>query len=441
MATRIFRSERVVLPDGVRPAAVQVSGGRIVAIGGPADFAQSRAESIDCGSDVLMPGVIDTHVHVNEPGRTDWEGYRTATRAAAAGGVTTIVDMPLNSIPATTSLKALEQKRAAAAGQCAIDTGFWGGVVPGNLAELRPMVGSGARGFKCFLVESGVEEFGFVTERELRPALIELARLGVPLLAHAEVPGPLREPQGDGRRYASYLASRPRASENEAVELLARLCREIPGARVHIVHLSSADALPWLFATPGLTAETCPHYLHFAAEEVPDGATPFKCAPPIRERENRERLWAALGAGLLPMIASDHSPCTPSLKKLEQGDFSRAWGGISGLQLALPVVWTEAQRRGFELSQLSRWMSSGPAQLAGLTGRKGALVPGADADFCVFAPEKMFRVEPARIEHKHKITPYAGEELSGLVRSTWLRGERVFDAEGGFAPEPSGKLL
>lgn len=439
MPTRVFRGERVLLPGGLRPAAIQVLQGRIVAIGGPSEFAEG--ETIECGSAVLMPGVVDTHVHLNEPGRTEWEGVRTATRAAAAGGVTALVDMPLNSIPATTTLQALEQKRAAARGQCAVDLGFWGGVVPGNLAELAPMVRAGARGFKCFLVDSGVPEFERVSERDLRPALAELARLQVPLLVHAELPGPLRKPQGDGRLYANYLASRPRAAEDEAVGLLARLCSEIPGARVHVVHLSSADALPWLFSNPSLSAETCPHYLHFASEDIPDGATAFKCAPPIRESENRERLWAALGAGLISMIASDHSPCTPALKELEQGDFSQAWGGISGLQLALPVVWTEASRRGFDLSQLSRWMSLGPARLAGLGGRKGALTVGADADFCLFEPEARFRVEPARIEHRHKLTPYAGEELVGLVRSTWLRGERVFDADGGFSAQPLGEFL
>ena len=270
--------------------------------------------------------------------------------------------------------------------------------------------------------------------------MIELARLGVPLLAHAELPGPLSEPAGDTRLYSSYLASRPRASEDEAIALLARLCRET-GARVHVVHLSSADALPLLATAPGLTAETCPHYLHFAAEEIPAGATAFKCAPPIRERENRERLWAALGAGLLPMIASDHSPCTPLLKKLTQGDFAQAWGGISGLQLALSIVWTEASRRGFGLSELARWMCEGPARLAGLSARKGALVVGADADLIAFAPDETFLVEPARIEHKHKITPYAGETLRGVVRSTYLRGECVYEAGAGVLNKPQGQLI
>jgi len=417
----ILFSRRVVLADGVRPAAVHVDDGRIAAITGAA------AGAVDCGDAAILPGLVDAHVHLNEPGRTEWEGFATATAAAAAGGITTLVDMPLNSIPATTTAAALDRKREAAAGQCAIDVGFWGGVVPGNAGELTALAAAGARGFKCFLVDSGVAEFPAVGEDELRRALPILARLGLPLLVHAELPGPIvaAAPTGDPRRYATYLASRPPAAEEQAIALMARLCVET-GARVHIVHLSAASALPILrearAAGVPLTAETCPHYLHFSAEDIPDGATPWKCAPPIRERANRERLWGALEERLLDMVVSDHSPCTPALKR---GHFAEAWGGIAGLQLALPVTWTEARARGFGLADVARWMAASPARLAGLSGRKGAIVVGADADLVVFSPEARFRVAPEALRHRHKLTPYAGEELHGVVEKTYLRGREI----------------
>jgi allantoinase len=426
---RVVRSQRVLTPEGLRAAAVQVEEGRITAVA-EWDALPAGAELTDYGDALVMPGVVDTHVHVNEPGRTEWEGFRSATEAAAAGGITTLVDMPLNSVPVTTSLKAFNEKRAAARGQLRVDVGFWGGVVPGNVAELWPMVEAGVLGFKCFLIDSGIEEFRWVRERDLRPAMEELARLHVPLLVHAEVADAMpAKVLGDPRAYATYLASRPRASEDQAVALAARLCGET-GARTHIVHHSSSDALPLLReAKRGgapLTAETCPHYLHFAAEEIPDGRTEFKCAPPIRERENREALWSALGEGVLDMVASDHSPCTPALKKQEQGRFDEAWGGVSGLQLALPVTWTEASRRGYGVEKLGQWMCAAPARLAGLHRQKGALARGHDADLCVWRPEESFRVDPARLHHKHKLTPYAGHELRGVVEATWLRGEPVF---------------
>ena len=420
----LVRSRRMLPPGGLRPASMLVRDGRIVSIG-ELDATVAGARRVDAGDDVVMPGVVDTHVHVNEPGRTDWEGFRTATEAAAAGGITTIVDMPLNSIPVTTTRAALRAKREAARGQLSVDAAFWGGVVPGNLGELRPMAEDGIAGFKCFLIDSGIEEFGWVGEAELRPAMAELRRLQRPLLAHAEVAGPMLPADGDPRTYASYLASRPRAAENEAVALLAQLCAETK-ARTHVVHHSSSDALATVRAAreAGLpfSAETCPHYLHFAAEEVPDGSTEFKCAPPIRERENREKLWAALGEGVLELVASDHSPCAPALKKREQGRFDEAWGGVSGLQLSLSVTWTEAQKRGYGLERLAAWMCEAPARLAGLASRKGALRPGLDADFIVFRPEERFTVDPARLLHKHKLTPYAGRELQGVVAQTYLRG-------------------
>jgi allantoinase len=370
---------------------------------------------------------------LNEPGRTEWEGFATATRAAAVGGVTTLVDMPLNSIPPTTSREAFAAKRAAAAGQCAVDVGFWGGVVPGNQRELPGMVEDGVRGFKCFLVDSGVEEFGWVGEAELLPAMQILAGLHVPLLVHAEIAGPIdhatsRLSDSDPRLYTTYLASRPPAAEEQAIKLVTRLCRETR-ARTHIVHHSAASALPLLREARGeglpLSAETCPHYLHFTAEAIPDGATPFKCAPPIREADTREELWRALAEGVLDFVASDHSPCSPNLKAIELGDFVKAWGGVAGLQFALSVVWTEAAQRGHSLVDIARWMSAGPAKLAGLSGKKGAIAAGCDADFLVFADEEATVVTPETVQHRHKTTPYAGETLRGVVHATYLRGTRV----------------
>jgi allantoinase len=398
------------------------------------------AELFDYGEDVLMPGVVDTHVHVNEPGRTDWEGFRTATQAAAAGGITALVDMPLNSIPVTTTAAALREKRAAARGQLHVDVGFWGGVVPGNVPELRPMIEAGVLGCKCFLVDSGIAEFGWVNELELRAAMEELARLRAPLLVHAELAGPLREPHGPADKYSTYLNTRPRESENLAVELAARLCGET-GARTHVVHHSSSDALATLRDARArgwpLSAETCPHYLRFAAEEIPDGRTEFKCAPPIRERENREALWRALGEGVLDMVASDHSPCSPSLKA---GGFDAAWGGISGLQVSLAATWTEARKRGYSRDDVVRWMCDTPARLAGLSRRKGRLAPGCDADVCVFSPEATFSVRGSEVRHKHKLTPYDGADLEGVVMETWLRGERIY-RRGEIVGAPRGAEL
>lgn len=430
----VVRSRRVVLADGVRPAAVHIADGRITAITAWDDV-PALARVDDVGELALLPGIVDTHVHLNEPGRTEWEGFATATAAAAAGGTTTLVDMPLNSIPATTTREALAAKRQAARGQCAVDVGFWGGVVPGNLAELAGMVADGIRGFKCFLVESGVDEFGWVGERELRPAMAALAELGAPLLVHAEVAGPIDAVASslvgaDPRRYATYLASRPPAAEEEAIALVSGLCAET-GARTHIVHHSAASALPLLRAAHArglpLTAETCPHYLRFAAEDIADGATPYKCAPPIRERANRELLWQALADGVLELVASDHSPCTPALKQLPAGDFVAAWGGIAGLQLALPVVWTEARARGHGLDAIVRWMCTATARLAGLTGRKGAIAVGADADLCVFADDEQVTIDAAALRHRHPVTPYAGATLTGRVHATYLRGHKIYD--------------
>lgn len=449
----VLRSRRVVTPDGVRPATIHIRQGRIERVAAWDEILPGSQELLDCGDSVILPGVVDTHVHVNEPGRTDWEGFTTATRAAAAGGITTLVDMPLNSIPATTTREALRAKIEAARGKTHVDVGLWGGVVPGNAGELAGLMEDGVLGFKAFLVPSGVDEFGYVGEADLREALPVLARHRAVLLAHAELPGPIDAAvgvwEGTGpaelREYRRYLQSRPDLAEVEAVELLVRLCRETH-CRVHIVHVASAEVLPILRRAreEGLpvTAETCPHYLTFAAEEIPDGGVAFKCAPPIRSQENRELLWEALREGVLDLVASDHSPSPPARKQVESGDFRSAWGGIASLQLALSAVWTGARERGFTISDLAEWMCAAPARLAGLQGRKGAIAPGIDADLVVWEPEASFVVEPRDLQHRHKLTPYAGRTLYGVVQRTLLRGETVYDvaAQPRFS-EPSGQLL
>ncbi len=447
-ADLIVRGKRVVTPEGERAAAIHVRGGVIAAVSGFDEIVQG-ATVHEAGDLVVMPGLVDTHVHINEPGRTDWEGFSTATRAAAAGGVTTLIEMPLNSIPATTSAAALREKLAAAAGKLWVDAGFWGGVVPGNSEELQPLWDAGVFGFKCFLVPSGVNEFAHVAEADLRAVLPKLAAMGAPLLAHAELPGTIEKavaslPKGASpRKYATWLAARPREAENEAIALLVRLGGEFD-ARIHIVHVSSSEALALLRdakdAGGAVTAETCPHYLTFAAEEIPDGATEFKCAPPIRERENREKLWQGLGDGTLDFIATDHSPCPPAMKLPEERDFLRAWGGIASVQLSLPAVWTEARGRGYAVTHLAKWLCEGPARLAGLGGRKGAIAAGCDADFVIWDAEAKFRVEPSQLHHRHKVTPYAGRELAGRVETTFLRGRKIFE-RGEFSAGPVGHVL
>ena len=443
----IIRSRRVVTPENVLPASLHIHNGIITALG-EWDDVPTEIPLVDAGDAVVMPGLVDAHVHVNEPGRTEWEGFTTATRAAAAGGITTLVDMPLNSIPPTTTPDGFAAKLAAAQGQCLIDVAFWGGVIPGNTKDLKPLLNAGVRGFKCFLIHSGVDEFPHVTDSNLREAMPELARLNSVLLVHAEVPEPIENAaeelkNSNAQDYQTFLKSRPRASENEAVALMIRLCRET-GARVHIVHHSSSDVLPLLKSARAeglpITVETCPHYLTFAAEEIPDGATHFKCCPPVRERENREQLWAALAEGLIDMVVSDHSPCTPNLKLLETGDFLEAWGGIAALQFSLPVMWTQLQKRGFGLRELTRWMSAAPAKLAGLDKRKGRLAVGYDADVVIWNPEAEFKVVPENIHFRHKLTPYAGMDLRGVVEATYVRGTKVYE-QGQFAAKATGKLL
>jgi allantoinase len=437
--TQAFRSTRVLTPDGIAPAALLVEHDRIAALCGW-DAAPPAAELRDFGDSLLLPGLVDSHMHIDEPGRTEWEGFRTATEAAAAGGVTTLVDMPLNCVPETIDVNALEAKRGAAQGQAWVDWAAWGGVVRGNAQELQALAQAGVAGFKCFLIHSGIDGFAWVDRADLRLALERLRGSGLPLLAHAEVAGPVNEAtealnrtHADWRRYSTYLASRPDAAEIEAIALLIQLAEEFE-TPIHIVHLASAQALPLLAEARGrglpITVETCVHYLWFAAEEIPDGATEFKCAPPIRGAEHREALWAALEEGLIDMVTTDHSPCPPAMKRRDpdshEGRWDLAWGGIAGLGLALPILWTAMRRRGVGIERVAEWMAAAPARLAGLAGRKGALAPGADADFAVFDPDAEWTVTREDLHFRHKLSPYLGAELQGRVLETWLRGEPVF---------------
>ena len=416
--TFVIRSRRVVLPDGERPATVHVRDGRIAAI---TDFGNEGLEV-----PALLPGLVDTHVHVNEPGRTDWEGFATATRAAAAGGVTTLIDMPLNSIPPTVNVDALAVKRAAAtAAEVPIDVGFWGGAVPGNAPDLPALHEAGVFGFKCFLIDSGVPEFPPLDAAGLDAAL---STVDAQFVVHAEDPGAVRA-AARAPRFADFVATRPPEAETRAVATAIEAARR-HGARVHILHLSAAAALPLIAAARRdgvrITAETCPHYLTLDAAAVPDGATEFKCCPPIRDAANRDALWAGLAAGTIDCVVSDHSPCPPELKA---GDFAAAWGGIASVQLGLPVVWTEARPRGVALADVVGWMATAPADLVGLA-RKGRIAVGADADLVAFDPDATFTVDPARLHHRHPVTPYAGARLYGSVRSTWLRGEPAEPGRG-----------
>lgn len=444
MVDFVLRGRNVVLPGSIAARSIHVRDGVIDAVRDYDDVSGSAVIEVDDES-IVMPGLVDTHVHINAPGRTEWEGFETATRAAAAGGVTTLVDMPLNSIPATTTLAAFKTKLDEARNKCLVDVGFWGGVVPGNTRELAPMLEAGVVGFKCFLVPSGVDEFQHVTEADLREAMPELARLDALLIVHAELPGPLgcgAPAAGTSSDYQTFLASRPRAAENEAIELMIRLSREF-GTRVHIVHLSSSDAVPLLRDAQGegvaITAETCPHYLHFAAEGIAAGATEFKCCPPIRERDNREQLWRGLADGTIDMIVSDHSPCPGDMKLRDSGDFLSAWGGIASLQLRLPVIWTEARRRGFALADVAKWLCENPARQVRLESRKGSIAVGCDADFVIWNPEREFVVHGESLQHRHKLTPYDGESLHGVVQKTFLRGRKIYD--GAVGPEAAGMLL
>jgi len=445
MTMQVYRSRRVVTPEGERPAAILVEGEKIREVA-PVDRVPEGAQVHDFGDAAILPGLVDSHVHINEPGRTEWEGFKSATRAAAAGGYTMLVDMPLNCIPSTSDVAALELKRAAARGKCCVDWAAWGSVVSGNREHVEPLAAAGVRGFKCFLIHPGTAEFTMVTEAELRTALPHVVRTGLPLLVHAELAGPVERAtaelaHADWRSYATYLRSRPDEAELSAIRMLLALCGEFR-FRLHIVHLATYQALDMLreARASGLpvTVETCPHYLHFCAEEIPDGSTLHKCAPPIRGRDNREKLWQGLREGVIDMVVTDHSPCPPSLKQLESGNFRTAWGGIASLSVALPVMWTEASARGCTLRDIARWMSEGPAKLAGCDGREGRIAAGMDADFVVFDPEAEFVVAPERLHYRHPVSAYMGEKLRGVVKATYLRGKAVY-AEGAFPAASIGR--
>jgi allantoinase len=446
-----LRSEHVMLDGALRPATVVVEDGRIADVL-PFGEITSATLPVETFAGALLPGLVDAHVHMNEPGRTEWEGFETATAAAATGGVTTLVDMPLNCIPVTTSRAALDAKLDAVKDLLAVDVGFWGGVVPGNAAELAAMADRGMLGAKCFLCHSGIDDFPASREEDLRAAMPILRDAGVPLLVHAELELthgrdgaaiPACAEAGDVAEYASYLASRPNFFEDEAIAMMIRLCRETR-CPVHVVHLSSASALPLIRAAKdeGLpfTVETCPHYLCLAAEQIPRGATQYKCAPPIREAANQELLWRGVREGVIDLVTSDHSPCTPHLKKPETGDFCGAWGGIASLSLGLPSVWARASTRGLGLVEVVRRMAEEPARLAGLGPRKGRIARGMDADLCAFEPDARWSVETDDLRFKHKISPYLGVEVRGRVTDTWLRGERVL-RHGALTPSRGRPIL
>jgi allantoinase len=448
-----LRSTRVLTAEGLKPATLLVEGDRISEVRSWSDV-PSAPELHDFGSSILFPGLVDSHVHINEPGRTEWEGFWTATQAAASGGVTTLVDMPLNCVPETVNPEALEAKRDAARGKAWVDWAAWGGVVRGNADALKPLTEAGVPGFKCFLIHSGIDGFAWVDEAELRLALARVRGTGLPLLAHAEVDGPvhaatarLNAADADWRKYSTYLGSRPDAAELEAISLLIRLAEELQ-TPIHIVHLSSAQALPMLsdarMRGVPITVETCVHYLWFTAEEIADGATQFKCAPPIRDAANRNALWEALEAGLIDIVITDHSPCPPAMKRLDEGRWDLAWGGIASLGLALPVMWTALREHGFDTDdaalRIGKWIAAGPSRLAGMTQHKGALSTGVDADIAVFNPEASWTVTPNDLHFRHKTSPYLGAHLTGRVMETWLRGKRIF-CSNQFIGHPRGREL
>ena len=446
MTELIFKSQRVITENGEQAASILVRDGIIAAIEAY-DYSGDNLPTIDYQARVLMPGIVDSHVHINEPGRTDWEGFDTATHAAAAGGITTVVDMPLNCIPVTTTAQALQEKLNVLDDKLWIDAGFWGGATADNLAELPALLDGGVLGVKSFTIHSGIDEFQFVNEQQLTDAMRELAKRGLPHLVHAELDHAHSEPMEIASSYQSFLKTRPTAWENDAIAMVIRVMKTLVNEglnpHAHIVHLSSAEALPMIRAarTDGLnlTVETCPHYLVLEAETIPDGQATFKCCPPIREKSNQDLLWQALLDGTIDCVVSDHSPCTPQLKNLDSGDLEKAWGGISGLQFGLPLLWTHAQAKGITLTQLSNLMSARSAQLTGLT-HKGSISIGKQADFCVFDPEAFFTITPEIIHHRHKVSPYVGKTLQGVVTATVLAGKTIYQA-GEFVGKARGQVL
>jgi allantoinase len=437
----VVRSQHVITEIGDRPAAVAVKDGKIAKVGAFDEVLDAEQDITLAGA--LVPGLVDSHVHINEPGRTSWEGFESATKAAAAGGVTTVIDMPLNSIPPTVNVAALKTKKEAALGKVSVDVGFWGGSIPGNVADLQPLLDEGVFGFKCFLLHSGVDEFPASTLDDLSAALEILQKNHALMVVHAEDSVAIeRSSKPSSRKYAEFLASRPKGAENVAIAQLIEEARRSK-ARVHVLHLSSGDSLALIRSakTDGvkITAETCPHYLSLTAEEIADGATQYKCCPPIREERNQEELWDGLKAGIIDQIVSDHSPCTEDLKILDVGDFQQAWGGVSSLQLGLSIIWTQAVKREIPLWQVMRWMSEKPAALAGLK-TKGGIAIGMDADFAEFDTDEKFTVEASKLFHKNRITPYQGKILQGRVKQTWLRGNLIYK-NGEITDAFTGKFL
>ncbi len=434
-------SQRVITPQGERAAAILIHGEKILDIISISEI-PSNCPVEDMGNHVVMPGLVDTHVHINEPGRTDWEGFETATKAAAAGGITTLVDMPLNCIPVTTTVDALHQKIEATKDQLWIDCGFYGGIIPDNIQNIEPLADAGVLGFKAFLSHSGIDEFPNILEHHLRETLPILSKKGIPVLVHAELENGAIQSE-DNKSYKSFQNSRPKSWENNAIRLLIQLSKEFD-VRIHIVHLSSADILSEIAQTRNdgypISVETCPHYLHFASENISDGDTRFKCAPPIWEAKNRENLWRGLEKGMINFITSDHSPCTAELKNMEAGDFEKAWGGISSIQFTLPVIWTECKARGFSIDQLIHWMSTAPAKFIGKDQHKGHISPGFDADLVCWNPDEKYMIQKEAIHHKNKLTPYEGESLYGIVNATFLRGQKVYE-NGEFLGNPTGKII
>ena len=422
-------SNRTITPDGIKKAVVLIKNGKIADVLN--EIPQGDFPVTNVGDSVLMPGIVDPHVHINEPGRTNWEGFDTATKAAIAGGITSLVEMPLNASPVTTTAKAFDEKIKAAKGKLHTNCGFWGGIIPGNEKEIEPLIEKGVLGFKAFLTHSGIDEFPNVTEEDLRKAMPLIAKHNLPLLVHCELSDPTHHSPLTTHHYNNYLSSRPKKWEDDAIALMIRLCEEF-NCRTHIVHLSSADSIEQIAMAKQkglpLTVETAQHYLYFNAEEINDGRTEFKCAPPIREKGNNERLWQALKDGIIDFVATDHSPAPPEMKEINSGDFMKAWGGISSIQFALPVLWTAAMRHDCGLKDLAKWLCSNPSSLPDLQNRKGKIVAGYDADFVMWKPEKPFLVTQEMIHHKHKITPYLNEGLFGTVEQTWMAGEKIYDA-------------